>query len=62
MGRRVLKFDGPYGPKGCGIALRAMSMYAAFGGSPPLVPAAPPSPRKRGDNKALICGTTFATV
>ena len=34
MGRRVLKFDGPCGPKGCGIALRAMNMYAAFGGSP----------------------------
>ena len=28
MGRRVLRFDGPCGPKGCGIALRAMSIYA----------------------------------
>ena len=25
MGRRVLKFDGAFGPEGCGIALRAMS-------------------------------------
>ena len=33
MGRRVLKFDGPCGPKGCGITLRAMKfLYAACGG------------------------------
>ena len=33
MGRKVLKFDGPCGPKGCGIALRAMKfLYAACGG------------------------------
>ena len=33
MGRKVLKFDGPCGPKGCGIALRAMKfLYATCGG------------------------------
>ena len=26
MGRRVPKFDGAFGPEGCGIALRAMSL------------------------------------
>ena len=26
MGRRVLKFDGAFGPEGCSIALRAMSL------------------------------------
>ena len=29
-GRRVLKFDGAFGPEGCGIALRAMSMKSAL--------------------------------
>ena len=32
-GRRVLKFDGAFGPEGCGIALRAMSIIMPpFGG------------------------------
>ncbi len=30
MGRRVLKFDGAFGPEGCGIARRAMSMKSAL--------------------------------
>ena len=29
-GRRVLKFDGAFGPEGCGIALRAMSIKSAL--------------------------------
>lgn len=36
MGRRVLKFDGAFGPKGCGGVLRAHHKIA---------PSAPPSPR-----------------
>ena len=33
MGRRVLKFDGAFGPEGCGIALSGDEFYnAAFGG------------------------------
>ena len=28
MGRRVLRFDSAFGAEGCGIALRAMSIYA----------------------------------
>ena len=30
MGRRVRKFDGAFGPEGCGIALRAMSIKSAL--------------------------------
>ena len=30
MGRRVLKFDGAFGPEGCGIALRAMNIKSAL--------------------------------
>ena len=30
MGRRVLKFDGAFGPEGCGGALRAMSIKSAL--------------------------------
>ena len=30
MGRRVLKFDGAFGPEGCGITLRAMLMKSAL--------------------------------
>ena len=30
MGRRVLKFDGAFGPEGCGIARRAMSIKSAL--------------------------------
>ena len=30
MGRRVLKFDGAFGPEGCGIARRAMIMKSAL--------------------------------
>ena len=29
-GPRVLKFDGAFGPEGCGIALRAMSIKSAL--------------------------------
>ena len=29
-GRRVLKFDGAFGPEGCGIARRAMSIKSAL--------------------------------
>ena len=29
-GRRVLKFDGAFGPEGCGIAHRAMSIKSAL--------------------------------
>ena len=33
MGRRVLKFDGAFGPEDCGIALSGDEFYnAAFGG------------------------------
>ena len=33
MGRRVRKFDGAFGPEGCGIALWAMSIIMpSFGG------------------------------
>ena len=33
MGRRVLKFDGAFGPEGCGIALTGDEFCnAAFGG------------------------------
>ena len=33
MGRRVRKFDGAFGPEGCGIALWAMSIIMPpFGG------------------------------
>ena len=33
MGRRVRKFDGAFGPEGCGIARRAMSIIMPpFGG------------------------------
>ena len=39
-----------------------MSMYAAFGGSPFGACGTTFPPRKRGDNNALICGTTFATM
>ena len=30
MGRRVLKFDGAFGPEGCGIARRAMLIKSAL--------------------------------
>ena len=30
MGPRVLKFDGAFGPEGCGIARRAMSIKSAL--------------------------------
>ena len=29
-GRRVLRFDGAFGPEGCGIARRAMSIKSAL--------------------------------
>ena len=32
MGRRVRKFDGAFGPEGCGIALRAMLIKSALRG------------------------------
>ena len=30
MGRRVLRFDGPCGPEGCGLPLRAMLTKSAL--------------------------------
>ena len=67
MGRRVLKFDGAFGPKGCGIAPWAMSIKSALRdllsldwhpadwlaalASP--YPASPDFPLFRGKNKSL---------